>query len=294
MADDTNAGLFEIGAAILATTVSEKKKQVTAQTGSNVGDGFTESDNVEWWQHVGFCSRPANPEKGKTAAQAFVVRGGGHDCAIASQDARGQELYGNLQPGETAMYAAGPDGTAQARILLKKDGSINIFTKKGNESSGAGMGLFVNADGSISIASHNGAALLIGTDGSIKLFNASGGVQVASDGSIKIASGAKVEMSGGSITMGGPTALPVAIGPNVVTAVAALQTQITALQVECAAIAGALVACMNIPGPILPPHGTAAAAATAAVAVAAGVLVGGTAAVATASPLIPAKRTSAD
>lgn len=285
--------LIHIGVEILKTSVSAKTKKILAQIGSNSGDGQGDADNVEWWQHVGFASRPSNPEKGKSAATAVSIRSGGIDAIVASTDVRGEEIKGNLQPGETCLYAAGPEGTAQARVLLKADGSINLFTKEGNESSGKGMGIFVNADGSISIASHNGAAVLIKSDGAVNLFNASGGIQVKADGSIKVASGAKVEISGGSVTLGGVAALPVAIGPNTVTAITALQTQINALQIECAAIAAALVACMNIPGPILPPHGTAAAAATTAVGVAAGILVGSAAAGAAASAIIPALQTSA-
>src|SRR5262249_7730877 len=119
--------------------------------------------------------------------------------------------------------------------------------------------------------------------------------QVTADGSIKLASGAKVEISGASITMGGPTALPLASGPNVVTAIGALQAQIVQLQVALVAIAGALVACMNIAGPIIPAtHGAAAAAATAATVVSAGAVVSGATAVGAASAIIPTKRVSGD
>jgi hypothetical protein len=286
--------IFQIGAHILKTSVSDKTKQVLAQIGDVNGEGQVDAEGAVWMQHIGFCSRPADPEKGKEAAQAFLVRGNGRDVVIASQDPRFLDIYGNLAPGETCVFATGPDGAAQGRILIKADGSINLFTKSGNAAGGSGMGIFVNADGSISIASHNGAAILVGTDGSLKLFNGSGGVQVLADGHIKLASGSKVEISGSSITMGGPSALPVAIGPHTATCIAGLQTQITALQVEIAAVAAALVACMNIPGPILPPHGTAAAAATTAVGVAAGILVTSAVAVGTSSALVPALRTSAD
>lgn len=270
---------IQVGVQILKTIVSTKTKKILAQTGSVVGEGQTEADNVEWWQHVGFASRPSEPEAGKEAAQAVVIRRGNFDAAIASQDLRGLSIYGNLAPGETCMYASGPDGTAQARLLLKKDGSINLFTKEGNETGGAGMGIFINPDGSVSIASHNGAAILLGDDGSVKVFNESGGIQIKADGHVKIASGSKVEISGGSITMGGPAALPLAVGPQVVAA-------LTALQIEIAAIAATLVAVSNIP-PLLPAHASAAAAATAAVGV-------GAAAIAAAAPLIPTKRCSGD
>lgn len=271
---------FQVGVHILKTFISDKTKKILAQTGDINGQGQVDGENVEWWQHVGFASRPAKAELGKTAAEAIVLRQGGHDVAFASQDLRGLDLYGKLAEGETCLYAAGSDGGAQARVLLKADGTIAVMTTEGNADGGKSMGLFIKTDGSISMVSSTGAALLIGTDGGIKLFNGSGGLQVKADGSIKIASGSKVEMSGASITLGGPTALPLAIGPQVVLAIGALQVQI-------AAVAAALVACMNIPGPILPPHGAAAAAATGAVT--AGALI-----TAAAAPLIPTKRTSAD
>ncbi len=293
MAAPDASGMIQVGADILTTSIDAKTKKILAQLG-DVHRESTDTDNAEWWQHVGFASRPPKPEAKKTAAQAAVIKAGDHDIVFASQDLRGLVLYGQLDHGETCLYAPGNDGNAQARALLKKDGSINFFTKKGNATGGAGMGVFINPVGSISIASHNGAAILVGDDASVKVFNGSGGIQIKPDGHIKIASAAKVEISGASITLGGPSALPIAIGPNVVTAITALQAQIVALQIECAAIAGALVACMNIPGPILPPHGTAAAVATAAVGVAAGLLAAQSAAGSAASALIPSLRNSSD
>jgi hypothetical protein len=286
------SGLFKVGLDVLTTTVNRTTKKILAQLG-DVHKQTTDTDNAEWWQHIGFASRPPKPEAGKRAAQTTSFCAGDHDVVFASQDLRGLELYGQLDHGETCVYAPGLDGLAQARVILKKNGSLHLFTKTGNTDSGKGMGVSVNSDGSISVAG-DGNAVLIGSDGSVKIFNASGGIQVTADGSVKLASGAKVEISGASITMGGPTALPVAIGPNVVTAITALQAQITALQTEIAATAAALVACMNIPGPILPPHGAAAAAATTAVGAAATIVISQTVATSAASAIVPALRTSAD
>lgn len=287
MAAEDNSSLFEAGIHVLSTSVSEETHKIMAQTGQNVGEGETYGSNVEWYQHVGFASRPADPEKGKEAAEAFVVRQGGQDIAIASRDLRGLDIYGALQPGETCVFATGADGTAQPRILLKADGSINIFTKEDNDTGGAGMGIFVNADGSVSIASHNGAALLIGSDESIKLFNASGGVQVKADGSIKLASPAKIDISGAGVTLGGAAALPIAIGPNVVTAISALQTQIIAIQTAITAMSAALLL-----DPIA--LATSAPPAQAAAGVSLGLVTAGAAAVSAASALIPSLRTSSD
>lgn len=275
----TLSDLFNVGIDILRTEVSDKTKKIIAYIGS-YQTKETSDDGVEWWQHVGFASRPPKASSDKDVAQAVVIRRGHADVAIASQDLRGLTLYGNLADGETCIYAPGADGNAQARVLLKADGSINLFTKEGNDSGGGGMGIFVNADGSISIASSKGNAVLLGSDGSVKVFNGSGGIQVKADGHVKIASGSKVEVSGASITMGGPSALPVAIGPNVVTALTGLQNQITA-------VAAALVSCMSIAGVVGAAHASAAAAATSAVG-------SGAAAVSAAAALIPSKRTSSD
>jgi hypothetical protein len=273
-------GLIQVGLDILTTVVNATTKKILAQLG-DVHKETTDADNAEWWQHVGFASRPPKPEAGKKAAQAAVLRAGDHDVIIASQDLRGLELYGQLAPGETALYASGEDGKGQARILLKKDGSINLFTKAGNATGGKGMGIFVNPDGSVSIASSNGAAVLIGDDGSLKVFNKSGGIQIKADGHVKIASGSKVEISGGSITLGGPAALPLAVGPQVVTAITALQTQVS-LQAAAWAALGALSG--PVLGVMIQPIAAPIAGAT----------VAGNIAVAAANALIPTKRTSGD
>lgn len=193
--------LIQVGYDILSTTVNKTTKKILVQLG-NVFKETTDTDNAEWWQHVGFASRPPKPEAKKRAAQAVVFKAGDHDIILASQDLRGLELYGNLSDGETCLYAPGEDGNAQARILLKKDGSINLFTKQGNVASGKGMGIFVNVDGSVSVVSHSGAAMLIGSDGSIKLFNGSAGIQLTAGGDVKI-NGGKVSISGASIVLGG-------------------------------------------------------------------------------------------
>lgn len=269
-----------VGIDILRTTVSATTKRILAQTGSVVGK-TTDADNVEWWQHVGFVSRPPKPEPGKAAAQGVGFRQGGNDVIFASQDARGLELAGQLADGEFCVYAPGEDGKAQARILGKKDGSLHLFTKKGNADGGKGITVSIGSDGAISIASSEGNAVLLGSDGSVKVFNASGSFQIKADGSVKLASGGKVEISGGSITLGGLAALPLAVGPQVVTAVNALQVQVAAQAAAWAAL-GALTG--PVLGAMIAPVAAPVAGATAA----------GAAAVGAAAALIPTKRTSGD
>lgn len=138
--------LIRRGVDILTTTLDRVTNKILAQTGNVVGE-VAESDNVEWWQHVGFSSRPSNPTKGKTAAQALVMEEGGHDVAFASQDTRSQEIYGNLKPGETCLWAGGADGLAQARVIEKADGSINIYTTDTNTKDGKAVYFRVAPDG---------------------------------------------------------------------------------------------------------------------------------------------------
>lgn len=125
MGRQTLSSVFQVGLDILSTVRDAVTKTILANLGDVVSEQ-SESDEAEWWQHVGFASRPSAPNKlGRTAAQCVALRTGGRDAVIASRDLRGQALAGNLQPGETCIYAAGETGTAQARVLLKKDGSIN-------------------------------------------------------------------------------------------------------------------------------------------------------------------------
>lgn len=127
--------LFQVGVDILTTFRNGVTNKILAQTGHVVGE-VADGDNVEWWQHVGFASRPSKPDKGKAAAQAVVMRRGDHDVAFASQDVRGTEIYGNLDHGETCVYGPGIDGKAQGRVIWKKDGSVNIFTTDDNTKDG--------------------------------------------------------------------------------------------------------------------------------------------------------------
>lgn len=116
------SGLIQIGLDVLKSSVSAKTKRILVQLGDVVNQQ-NESDEAQWWQHVGFRSRPPKPEAGKRATQVVMVRRGDNDVVIASNDERGQDLE-DLDDGDTMVYAPGPDGTGKARILLKGDGTI--------------------------------------------------------------------------------------------------------------------------------------------------------------------------
>jgi hypothetical protein len=281
--------LFQVGVDILTTTVSKATNKILAQTGHVVGE-VTDADNVEWWQHYGFFSRPPKSQKGKQAAQAIVMRRPERDVAFASQDLRGLELYGNADHGEAGIYSAGEDGNGQARVLCKKDGSINCYTTHDNTASGRSVCLRIAPDG-LTFTSPWGSLRFDRTGFHVNTasgasFNLGGmaGLPAPFDtfGSYARVNADVVQTSSKVSTSGG------AGGSSLASAQPVMQA-ITALQVEVAAIAAALVAVANISGPIGPsgtgPHAVAAQAATAAVGVAAGVLL-------TATPTIPTTTTS--
>jgi hypothetical protein len=222
--------LFQIGVDILNTSVSTKTKKILAHTGSNTGDGQTDSGEVEWWQHVGFASRPAKPVKGRQAAQAITIRNGTIDCAIASQDLRGLELYGQLDYGEFCVYAAGEDGNAQGRILGKKDGSVALYTLQGNTAGGASVTVQVLPSGVINIAGPFGGIQI--ADGTLKILSGAGaGVQLDATGVSLLG---QTIIANGSVVLGDASATGVATQLSFAPLIAALVALCGALQPFCA------------------------------------------------------------
>jgi hypothetical protein len=195
------SGLIQAGFDILTTTVNATTKKITAQLGSVVGQ-TTDTDSAEWWQHYGFASRPPKPQAGKQAAQALVIRMGDYDIVFASQDLRGLELYGALDHGEVCLYGAGEDGNAQGRILIKKDGSVSLFTKQGNTSGGTGMLMQLDAaNNAVRLLNADGHGIIIDEDG-ITLTTGAAGLKLGADGSIKLVGTGSTQVDGANIILG--------------------------------------------------------------------------------------------
>lgn len=181
-------GLIHVGVGVLNTVRDPVTKTILAFLGDTVqaaagGAGAADGDRAEWWQHVGFASRPPKPEKGRSQTEACIVRQSDHDVCFASRDVRGQELAGELAHGETCLYAPGETGTGQARVLLKKDGSIHAYTRKGNTADGTGMTLQIDATaGAIRAINDQGFGLIIDADG-VKLTAGDSSLVLNKDGS---------------------------------------------------------------------------------------------------------------
>ncbi len=194
--------IFYVGADVLRTDV-EGPNTILAQ----IGDATTNSspEPAEWWQHVGFASRPSEVSgsgKNANSAQAIVIARTDYDIVIASRDTRFQDIYGALKPGETCLYATGTDGKAQARILLKKDGSVNLFTKKGNVDSGQAMGIFIDpAADTVSILNSKGYGVIISPDG-VAITAKDSALKLLSSGDCSLIGKGKTQIDGGGICLG--------------------------------------------------------------------------------------------
>lgn len=229
-------GFLKAGLDVLTTSVNRATGKILAQIGS-VTEQTADGDNVEWWQHVGFASRPAKPTPGQKSAQAVLMSAGDHDIAIASQDTRYQDRYGNLDHGETVVYAVGPDGTGQARILLKKDGSVTLFTTDTNTAAGQSVYFRVKKDGFDWVApwgtlkfDSTGFHVLHGSGASFDL-GGIGGLPAPLD---QISS--YVRMEAGTV-VANCSGAPVADATAVAAILAAIQTEIVAIAAQFAVLA---------------------------------------------------------
>lgn len=150
MASPNLEDIFNIGASIMGSNINGKNNTVSITTGDAVIKETT-GPKTQFWQQVGFASRPALAAPGVGAAQSInIVRANG-DISIATRDLRDQAIYGNLSAGETCIYASGTDGEGQARIALKKDGSVTLSTTTDSPDGGirntdTGVGVYLRID----------------------------------------------------------------------------------------------------------------------------------------------------
>jgi hypothetical protein len=215
------------GIGILNTRVDGVTGTVLAQTG-DAASQTSEADDAEWWQHVGLISRPSNPKAGQTSAEGFTIRRGDRDIITASRDVRGQKLAGSLQPGETCIYAGGADGSAQARLLLKANGSCALYTAKGNAQGGQSVTVQINADGTIYLASPFGG-ISIDSSG-IKLMSAAGtGAAVALTATGTQIGGLNLALNASSVALGSTPGTGVATLAGMTPLLTALNTFSAAL-----------------------------------------------------------------
>lgn len=230
MASPTRNRIWDRGLGVLNTDRDEKTNTITASLGDEV-QGADISDNAEWWQHIGFASRPSKPEQGVAGPQVVALCASDGDVCIASRDVRCHGIYGALDYGETCLFAGGEDGTGQARVLLKKDGGIHLYTRRGNTPSGAGMVVQLDAqNNAIRLLNGSGFGLIIDADGVRVTAGANGGgLTVGADGGVKLIAKQQVQVDGATVLLGS-VAVPVVNaalkGPTGITAVPSVKVLI--------------------------------------------------------------------
>lgn len=193
----------QVGIGILRTFISDTKA-IMAQTG-DAATGEVEADNVTWMQHVGLISRPPKPVAGKQSAEAVSLRFHDHDVIVASRDLRGLELAGQLGEGETCIYAAGPDGKGQARLLVKGDGAIAMYALKGNAPGGDSVTMQLLPSGEIHLAGPFGGVSIV--DGKVTMMSAAGsGMQLDANGVSLLG---QTIVANGTVVLGDETAMGV-------------------------------------------------------------------------------------
>lgn len=130
-----------VGEDVLSTAQSAQTGLVTAQLGDVVTEDAT-SNEAEWYYPPGLVSRPRKPDAKQKAAQVVKIRRSGNDAIVGCRDERIASIIGQLDDGETAVFAPAQGGGV---VFFRKDGSIKVQ---------AGSG---------------GATVTVGTDGSVKI-----------------------------------------------------------------------------------------------------------------------------
>ena len=204
MAAPSLSQAIAVGLDVLRTVIDAATGVILAQLGSVTAES-TDTDEAEWWQTVGVISMPPKATAKQAACQVVTIRRGDRDVVVASRDLRGLKLAGSLRPGETCIYGAG-DGTAQGRVLIKDDGSVNIYTRASE--SGAGMIISATpATDTIAILNAAGNGIIIDGD-SVKITAKGACLKLETGGDASLIGKGKTQVDGAGIVIGS-VAVPV-------------------------------------------------------------------------------------
>lgn len=115
---------------------------VTCQTG-DILTGSVSDANSPVFGSWGVLSLPAVPIAGVSAPEAIVLKSNGIDVVIGGRSVRSAAIAGQIDQGETAVFADGSQGL----VLIKLDGSVNMLTTHDNTVAGRNVGLRLAPDG---------------------------------------------------------------------------------------------------------------------------------------------------
>jgi hypothetical protein len=190
---------------IMSSTRDAKTNTLTCQIGNAI-TGEVYSDNAQLWGPLGLASLPSNvaPNPQDAAQVITLARSVGGDLIIGTRDVRNQGTYGKqFGPGDTCLYANGPDGTGQPRILLKGDtGAINLFTKA--SPTATSMGIYMNPDtDQISILNSKGHGIIIDQTG-VHIVAGASNLDLSVSGFVKLTGSKVINIHGEMLILGDP------------------------------------------------------------------------------------------
>lgn len=222
--------LFDIGASVLGSTLNAKNGAISVQTGDAVNNE-TRCDGAEWWQHVGFASRPAKAIAGKSSCQTLAITQSRGDVCFASRDIRGNAIYGSLAEGETSIYAGGPNNTGTGRSIYKDDGSVASIThllQLSNSNSGLPILIQMSTEGKINLAMADKSAISMDSDG-IKMVT-TGTLNLGSTGAMALI-GETMALNAGSVSLGANASKSIALAPDLITWATAVTAYLLSLNI---------------------------------------------------------------
>lgn len=200
---------------ILNVSLGDMNNSVEVQMGDVIAEE-PENYTAQWIQHTGFCSLPPTAIANKSASEGMLLKRSDRDYVFASRDLLSQIIYGNLNPGEVTIYSAGADGTGQARVMLKGDGSISFYTTDDNTANGNALQLTLSPTTGLSFVSAFGSMTF--DQAGFRVSTTSGAsfnVMSTSDpttGNAIMMSAGSCTINSGMITLGTPTNTAVPFG----------------------------------------------------------------------------------
>lgn len=135
------ADVCRIGLDVLTTSLSTATGLISAQLGNVVTNVATSAD-AEWYFPPGVVARPRKPDAGSKAAQVVTITRSDHDAIVGCRDPRVASIYGQLQDGETAVFASVAGGGV---AIFKADGSISVTN------GAASASVTINANGTANV-----------------------------------------------------------------------------------------------------------------------------------------------
>lgn len=121
------SGIFNTGDGVLGSQINSNTGVITLQTGDVLGDDPSDP-NAELWQQVGFVSLPALAQPGKASCQTISLNRTTRNIVVATRDTRAASLIPAIKPGETFLFAGGPNNSGMCNIYLQNDGSSQTIS----------------------------------------------------------------------------------------------------------------------------------------------------------------------